>query len=83
MAVPMPRPALMAGSRGPHAEMVTPPSPNAAVTVHRQRANAGRAVMTSASATGALPLEGTSPALAWPPFRPGELPAGGDGRTTT
>ena len=38
VAVPMPRPALMAGSRGPHAEMVTPPSPNAAVTAHRHRA---------------------------------------------
>jgi hypothetical protein len=30
----------MAGSRGPHAEMVIPPSPNAAVTDHRQRARA-------------------------------------------
>ena len=40
VAVPMPRLALMAGSRGPHAEMVIPPSPNAAVIVHRQRASA-------------------------------------------
>ncbi len=83
VAVPMPRPALIAGSRGPHAETVIPPSPNAAVTVHRQRANAGRLVVTSASVTGALPRGGTWPALAWPPFRSGELPAGGDGRTTT
>ncbi len=39
VAGPMPRLALMAGSRGPHAETVIPPSPNAAVTVHRQRAS--------------------------------------------
>ena len=46
VAVPMPRPALMAGSRGPHAEMVIPPSPNAAVTVHRQRASVEGSVVT-------------------------------------
>src|SRR5436309_3306862 len=45
-AVSMPRPALMAGSRGPHAEMVIPPSPNAAVTDHRHRARAERSVVT-------------------------------------
>jgi hypothetical protein len=33
VAVPMPRLALIVGSRGPHTEMVIPPSPNAAVTV--------------------------------------------------
>ena len=49
VAVPMPRPALMAGSRGPHAETVIPPSPNAAVTVHRQRASAGRPSVTAVS----------------------------------
>ena len=43
------------GSRGPHAETAIPPSPNAAVTVHRQRASAGRPVVTSACVTGALP----------------------------
>jgi hypothetical protein len=51
VAVPMCRPALIAGSRGPHAEMVIPPSPNAAVTVHRQRASAGRSALTAASVT--------------------------------
>jgi hypothetical protein len=40
VAVPMPRLVLMAGSRGPHAAMVIPPRPNAAVIVHRQRASA-------------------------------------------
>jgi len=39
VAVPMPRLALMAGSRGPQVAIVIPPSPNAAVTVHRQRAS--------------------------------------------
>jgi hypothetical protein len=39
--VPMPRPALMPGSRGPQAEMVIPPRPNATVTAHRQRAEDG------------------------------------------
>jgi hypothetical protein len=43
VAVPTPRPALMAGSRGPQAEMVIPPSPNAPVTAQRQRAGLRRA----------------------------------------
>jgi len=38
---------LMAGSRGPHAEMVTPPSPNAAVTAHRQPASVERPAVTA------------------------------------
>ncbi len=42
VAVPMPRLALIAGSRGPHAETVIPPSPNAAVIVHRQRTSVER-----------------------------------------
>src|SRR5215470_15252429 len=46
VAVLTPRPALMAGSRGPHAAMVIPPSPNAAVTDHRQRARAKRSAAT-------------------------------------
>ena len=48
VAVPTPRSALMAGSRGPQAEMVIPPSPNAAVTAQRQRASvrAGRSMTT-------------------------------------
>ena len=37
VAVLMPRPDLIAGSRGPHAEMAIPPSQNVAVMVHRQR----------------------------------------------
>ena len=52
--VPMPRSALMPGSRGPQAEMVIPPRPNAAVTAHRQRAEyAG----TIASTRRNLPVE--------------------------
>jgi hypothetical protein len=50
VAVPVPSSAWMAGSRGPHAEMVIPPSPNAAVTVHRQRASAGRPGLTAGPA---------------------------------
>jgi hypothetical protein len=38
----------MAGSRGPHADVVIPPSPNAAVTVHRHRASVGRWLETTA-----------------------------------
>ena len=43
VAVPIPRLALMAGSRGPQVETVIPPSANAAVTAHRQRPGPGRA----------------------------------------
>ena len=43
VAVPTPRSALTAGSRGPQVEMVIPPSPNAAVITQRQRASSGRA----------------------------------------
>jgi hypothetical protein len=42
VAVPTSRVALMAGSRGPHAEMVIPPSANAPVIVSRQRVSSGR-----------------------------------------
>jgi hypothetical protein len=49
VAVPMPRLSLMAGRRGPQVAMVIPPSPNAAVTVHRQRASVMRCVTTTAS----------------------------------
>ena len=52
--VPMPRSALMAGSRGPQAEIVIPPRPNATVTAHRQRA---RDVGTIASTRRNLPVE--------------------------
>jgi hypothetical protein len=40
---------LMAGSRGPQAAIVIPPSPNAAVTVHRQRVSVMCCVVTAAS----------------------------------
>ena len=40
--VPVPRSALMPGSRGPQAEMVIPPRPNATVTARRQRAEDAR-----------------------------------------
>jgi hypothetical protein len=43
VAVPTSRLALMAGSRGPQAETVIPPRPNAAVIARRQRASSGRA----------------------------------------
>ena len=52
VAVPMPRPALMAGSRGPQVETAIPPSPNAAVIVHRQRVSVVRSGVTTASVTG-------------------------------
>ena len=39
----------MAGSRGPQAEMVIPPSPNPVVIVHRQRASFGRSLVTNTS----------------------------------
>ena len=55
VAVPMPRLTLMAGSRGPHAETVIPPSPNAAVIVHRQRASVEGSGVTTACVTGAPP----------------------------
>ena len=64
MAVPVPRAALMAGSRGPHVETVIPPSPNAIVTVHRQRTSAGRPVPATASVTGPLPRP--PPSRRWP-----------------
>src|SRR6202167_4260076 len=52
--VPMPRSALMAGGRGPQAEMVIPPRPNATVTAHRQRAEDSG---TIASTRRNLPVE--------------------------
>ena len=64
MAVPMPRSALMAGSRGPHAETAIPPSPNAVVTVHRQRTRAGRSVPDMALLTHLS--AGTGPSRSWP-----------------
>ena len=48
VAVSMPSSDWMAGSRGPQAESVIPPSANAAVTVQRQRASA----RPSAAVTG-------------------------------
>ncbi len=42
VAVPTPRSALTAGSRGPQAETVIPPSPKAAVIARRHRASPGR-----------------------------------------
>src|SRR3989442_7929267 len=47
----------MAGIRGPDVEMLTAPSRNAAVIVHRQRASLGRSGVTTAFVTGALPLK--------------------------
>ena len=64
VAVPVPRAALMAGSRGPHAETAIPPSPNAIVTARRQRASAGRPVPATASVTGTLPP--APPGRRWP-----------------
>ena len=82
-AVPVPRAALMAGSRGPHAETAIPPSPNAVVTVHRQRTSAGRPVPAMAAVTGTLPPAPAEPTLAGHRFRPGGPLTGDDGLTTT
>ena len=83
VAVPMPSAALIAGSRGPHVETAIPPSPNAVVTVHRQRTSAGRPVPAMASVTGTLPQAPAEPALAGHRFRSGGQLAGDDGLTTT
>ena len=83
VAVSMPRPALIAGSRGPHAEMAIPPSPNAAVTVHRQRARPERPAATTVPVTGALPRQGAGPAPAGRHVRSGRLLADDDGQPTT
>ncbi len=73
----------MAGSRGPHAETAIPPSPNAVVTVHRQRTSAGRPVPATAAVTGALPPAPAEPAPARRRYRPGGPLTGDDGLTTT
>ena len=83
MAVPVPRAALMAGSRGPHAETVIPPSPNAVVTDHRQRPGAGRPVPAMAAVTGTPPPALAEPTPAGHRFRPGGPLTGDDGLTTT
>ena len=83
VAVPVPRAALMAGSRGPHAETVIPPSPNAVVTVHRQRTSVGRPVPAMSAVTGTLPPAPAEPTLAGHRFRSGGLLTGDVGLTTT
>jgi hypothetical protein len=83
VAVPVPRSALMAGRRGPHAETVIPPSPNAVVTVHRQRASAGRPVPATAAVTGPPPPAPAQPALAGHRFRSGGPLTGDAGLTAT
>ena len=83
VAVPVPRAALMAGSRGPHAETVIPPSPNAVVTVHRQRTSVGRPVPAMAAVTGTLPPAPAEPTLAGHGFRSGGPLTEDVGLTTT
>jgi hypothetical protein len=61
----------MAGSRGPHAETVIPPNPNAIVTAHRQRTSVERSVPAMAAVTGTLPPAPAEPTLAGHHFRSG------------
>jgi hypothetical protein len=55
VAVSIPRLDLIAGSRGPHVETAIPPSPNAAVTLQRQRTIVERAASAPELLTTQLP----------------------------